>query len=93
MQTILGAGGSIGESLAKELSPYITDLRLVGRNSYKINPGDQLFSANLLDFPKVSEAVKGAEVVYLTVGLSYKASLWERMDLLHLTGQHFLLRN
>lgn len=32
MQTILGAGGSIGTELAKELINYTKDIRLVSRN-------------------------------------------------------------
>ncbi len=31
-QTILGAGGSIGIELAKELKKYTSDIRLVSRN-------------------------------------------------------------
>ncbi len=31
MQTILGAGGSIGIELAKSLTSYTTDIRLVSR--------------------------------------------------------------
>ncbi len=37
MQTILGAGGSIGIELAKALPKYTTDIRLVGRNPKKVN--------------------------------------------------------
>lgn len=46
-QTILGAGGAIGIELAKALTAYTTDIRLVGRNPKKVNTTDQLFQADL----------------------------------------------
>lgn len=36
-QTILGAGGAIGVELAKALSVFTSDIRLVGRNPKKVN--------------------------------------------------------
>lgn len=36
-QTVLGAGGAIGIELAKVLTPYTTNIRLVGRNPKKVN--------------------------------------------------------
>jgi putative NADH-flavin reductase len=42
MQTILGAGGAIGNSLAKELLQYTPELRLVSRNPKKVNETDTL---------------------------------------------------
>lgn len=77
MQTILGAGGSIGTDLAKELLPYTTDIRLVSRDPKKVNDSDELFTADLTDSDRVMDAVRGSEVVYLMVGLEYKASVWQ----------------
>jgi nucleoside-diphosphate-sugar epimerase len=79
MQTILGAGGAIGVPLALELNSYTSDIRLVGRNPRKVNPGDQLFTANMLQKAEVVKAVEGSEVCYLTIGLEYKATVWEAM--------------
>ena len=42
MQTILGSGGAIGISLAKELMNYTNQIRLVSRNPKKVNETDEL---------------------------------------------------
>lgn len=76
MQTILGAGGAIGVELAKVLPEYTDQIRLVSRNPQRVNPGDELFSVDLLDAAAVDKAVAGSKVVYLTVGLPYTANIW-----------------
>ena len=78
MQTILGAGGPIGIELAKALRNYTREIRLVSRNPEKVNAEDEIFQANLLDASEVKEAVKGSEVVYLTVGLEYNYKKWKK---------------
>jgi len=77
MQTILGAGGAIGIDLAKALTAYTTDIRLVCRNPKAINPTDQLFPADLNDSAQIDRAVAGSEVCYLTVGFDYNTKLWQ----------------
>ena len=79
MQTILGAGGAIGNELASELKKYTRDIRLVSRNPSKINPDDELFTADLSDSGDTLKAVEGSDVAYLTVGLPYKVSVWEEL--------------
>ena len=62
-QTILGSGGAIGIELAKALTAYTTDIRLVSRNPKKVNPNDEVFPADCTvvaagansDLNKVSE--------------------------------------
>lgn len=78
MQTILGAGGAIGSLLAKELINHTDRIRLVSRNPSRINKSDELFPADLLDATQTEDAVRGSEIAYLTVGLPYKAKVWER---------------
>jgi len=78
MQTILGSGGVIGRELAKALTKYTNDIRLVSRNPKKVNETDTLFSADLLKLEEVQNAVKGSEVVYLTVGVPYNSTIWEK---------------
>ena len=78
MQTILGAGGTIGILLAKELAAYTNNVRIVGRNPKKVNPENNLFTCDLLNAKEVKKAVEGSAVVYLTAGLEYKAKLWQR---------------
>lgn len=69
LQTILGSSGNIGTALAKEVTSYTSNIRLVSRNPQKINNTDQLFEADLLKAKEVLAAVKGSEIVYLVVGI------------------------
>ena len=79
MQTILGANGIIANELAKELHQnYTQQIRLVSRNPKKINESDELLSADLLDAEQTNNAVKGSEIVYLTVGLPYNSEIWQK---------------
>jgi nucleoside-diphosphate-sugar epimerase len=79
MQTILGAGGVIGVELAKALPKYTGSIRLAGRNPRKVNDTDSLFVADLTKREDVYAAVKGSDVVYLTVGLEYKTRVWQEL--------------
>jgi nucleoside-diphosphate-sugar epimerase len=76
MHTILGANGTIGSDLAKELTAYTRQIRLVSRNPKKINDTDELFAADLSDDQQVEKAIAGSDVVYLLVGFDYKLSVW-----------------
>lgn len=78
MQTILGAGGTIGSELAKELKKYTSDIRLVSRNPKKVNDTDQLFPADLTDSAQVTKAIEGSEIVYLVVGFEYTIKVWRK---------------
>jgi nucleoside-diphosphate-sugar epimerase len=77
MQTILGANGTIGSVLAKELRSYTDKIRLVSRNPEKINESDELFPTDLSDAAMVEKAISGSDIVYLVVGLEYKTKIWE----------------
>jgi nucleoside-diphosphate-sugar epimerase len=77
LQTILGSGGAIGVELAKALKTYTNNIRLVSRNPEAVNPDDQLLSADLTKSEDVVKAVDGSEIVYLTVGLPYKTTVWQ----------------
>ena len=77
MQTILGAGGIIGKELAKSLPKYTDTIRLVSRHPKKINPSDEILSADLLDADQILKAVQGSETVYLTAGLPYNIKTWQ----------------
>lgn len=77
MQTILGAGGVIGIELAKILPAYTDAIRLVSRAPQKVNTADELFPADITKAAEVDEAVKGSEVVYLTVGFPYRLKIWK----------------
>lgn len=78
MHTILGAGGSIANELAKALKLRDIPIRLVSRNPKKIHATDTILAADVLKYEEVDSAIKGSEVVYLTVGFPYNAKVWER---------------
>jgi nucleoside-diphosphate-sugar epimerase len=77
MQTILGANGTIGSLLAKELKSYTDRIRLVSRNPKKVNESDELYPADLSNPAVVDKAIEGSEVVYLMVGFEYQIKVWE----------------
>jgi nucleoside-diphosphate-sugar epimerase len=77
MQTILGSGGAIGTELAKALVNHTKEIRLVSRNPQKVNPDDELFSADLLDPSNVAAAIAGSEIVYVTIGFAYNTKAWQ----------------
>jgi nucleoside-diphosphate-sugar epimerase len=78
MQTILGANGTIGSLLAKDLRNYTDRIRLVSRNPKRINYSDELFPADLSNSEVVDKAVEGSDVVYLVVGFDYKTEVWQK---------------
>lgn len=78
MQTILGAGGQIGEELARELHrSHTRDIRLVSRHPHRIHEGDQVVTADLTDAEATAAAVEGSDIVYFTAGLPMDSHLWE----------------
>ena len=77
MQTILGSGGAIGVELAKALTTYTNNIRLVSRDPQKVNDTDQLFTADITKPNEVLKAVEGSEVVYLTAGFTYNLKVWQ----------------
>ena len=77
MQTILGSNGVISTNLAKALTKYTSDIRLVSRNPKKVNVSDTIQAADLLDAAQTLRAVTGSSVVYLTAGLQYEAKIWQ----------------
>ncbi|MEO7990092.1 MAG: NAD-dependent epimerase/dehydratase family protein [Chryseolinea sp.] len=78
MQTILGANGTIAHELSKHLPQYTNQIRQVSRNPKKVNPSDELVTADLLNYDQTEKAVAGSEVVYLLAGLKYDVKTWEQ---------------
>ena len=77
MQTILGANGVIGQDLSRALAQSDPRIRQVSRNPRRVNPTDEVVSADLLDSEATARAVAGSEVVYLVAGLKYDATVWQ----------------
>ena len=77
MQTILGANGIIGRELSRALPVHTDRVRQVSRNPQRVNPGDEIFAADLLDARATAQAVAGSNVAYLVAGLKYDLAVWQ----------------
>ncbi|MFI5250842.1 MAG: NAD-dependent epimerase/dehydratase family protein [Bacteroidota bacterium] len=73
---ILGAGGAIGNVLAKELLRNNESFKLVSRSGYRIEGGDAA-KVDLLNFNDLSQTIDKASIVYLATGLQYKLAVWK----------------
>jgi len=76
MITILGAGGSVGNELAKLLAVRKQPFRLVGRNPRVTSGATETVAADLTDKDQTIRAVAGSHVVYLVIGLKYDHRVW-----------------
>jgi nucleoside-diphosphate-sugar epimerase len=76
MHVILGAGGAIAQLLERELSREGKRVRLVSRNPGAAPDGIEVVRADLLDLDQTINAVSGATIVYLLVGLKYDHKIW-----------------
>ncbi len=77
-QTILGAGGSIGNALTYELLKSKEEIRLVSRSKFSI-PGTTSIKADITSYQETLDGILGSEIVYLCVGLPYNSSIWNEM--------------
>jgi nucleoside-diphosphate-sugar epimerase len=73
--TILGAGGSVGNSLANQLLKTNEKIRLVSRSNYSL-PGTESFKADITSYEETLSSIKDSEIVYLCAGLPYDAQIW-----------------
>jgi nucleoside-diphosphate-sugar epimerase len=78
LATILGAGGPIGNDLAKILVAQNARVRLVSRNP-KLLDGTVIFKADLADREQTVQAVAGSDVVFLLAGLAYETVVWQEL--------------
>ena len=76
--TILGAGGIIGNELAKLLAAAKKPFRLVARNPRPL-AGGELVPADLSDRDQTIRAVAGSDVVHLVAGLKYDIGVWREL--------------
>jgi len=79
MQTILGAGGTIGTQLLRELSQAGKRVRLVGRNPKILHGATEVVSADLSDLEQTIRAVSGSKTVHLLIGLKYDVKVWREL--------------
>jgi nucleoside-diphosphate-sugar epimerase len=78
MATILGAGGPIGNELAKILSASKQPFRLVSRNPTPV-AASEILAADVADREQCIRAVAGSSEVYLLVGLKYDLGVWQKL--------------
>src|SRR6185369_5548141 len=78
MTTILGAGGPIGNELAKILASTNQRFRLVSRKPTPV-AGAEVLAADLADREQCIQAVAGSRVVHLLVGLKYDLRVWQEL--------------
>ena len=83
MQVILGSGGAIAHPLAQALSSYIGQVRLCSRSLHEVpsKTTGTVYShqkTDLLNPESTLRAIEGAEVAYLTAGLTYSTEVWKR---------------
>ena len=78
MTTILGAGGAIGNELAKILAAGNHRFRVVSRKPTPV-AGAEVVSADLADRDQCIQAVAGSRVVHLLVGLKYDLRVWREL--------------
>jgi nucleoside-diphosphate-sugar epimerase len=75
--TILGAGGAIGNGLAKYLAASRQPFRLVGRAPPAIPGATETLAADLADKDQAIRAVAGSSVVHLLAGIKYDLKSWQ----------------
>lgn len=76
LHTILGSTGNIGTSLAKDLTAFTDNIRLVSRNPKTIMGNEELLKADFLNKDEVDNAIAGSGTVYLVAGITYKIKIW-----------------
>ena len=78
LHTILGAGGSIGNTLTNELLENGQKIRLVSRSIFEFK-GTESLKADISNYKQTLEAVANSDVVYLVAGLKYDYKVWKEM--------------
>ena len=79
MVTILGAGGAIGNELAKDLAARNEPFRLVSRNPKAVAGAAETLAADLSRLDDTVKAVSGCSVAFLVVGLKYDTKTWREL--------------
>ncbi len=79
MVSILGAGGAIGNELAKELAARNEPFRLVSRNPKAVAGAAETLAADLSRLDDTVKAVSGCSVAFLVVGLKYDTKIWREL--------------
>lgn len=76
LHTILGANGTIATELIPVLQAHHENIRLVSR-SPKAVAGAEVRTADVLNYEQVVHALEGSTIVYLLIGITYNAKIWQ----------------
>jgi nucleoside-diphosphate-sugar epimerase len=79
MVTVLGAGGAIGNELAKDLMARNESIRLVSRNPKAVAGATETLAADLSRLDDTVKAVSGCSVAFLVAGLKYDTKVWREL--------------
>jgi nucleoside-diphosphate-sugar epimerase len=79
MIAVLGAGGSIGDELIKELVARKERVRLVSRSPKLVPGAAEAVAADLATLGGALNAVSGCRTAFLLVGLKYDLRVWREL--------------
>lgn len=77
LHTVLGANGIIGSETVSALLAVESEVRVVGRTASGIKHVEERL-ADLNDLEQTRKALEGSKVIYLTIGIPYKLSMWQK---------------
>ncbi|MCD2443065.1 NAD-dependent epimerase/dehydratase family protein [Agromyces sp. SYSU K20354] len=75
---VLGGNGVVGRETIAALRAGDQEVRAVSRTPSPSEPGITRVAADLRDATSATDALRGADVAYLTVGLPYSTTVWRR---------------
>lgn len=75
LHVVLGAAGSVGQSVVEELQLRQLNVKAVVRT--KTIKGVETVQADLMDLDQAIHVIAGASHVYLCIGLPYNAKIWK----------------
>lgn len=76
LHTILGSGGTVSNQLLPILQQKNERIRLVSRKAQSSNV--ESIAADLTNYEQTQNAVRGSDIAYLVVGLSYDVRVWRQ---------------
>ena len=76
LHVVLGGNGAVGSALINILKSNVVNLRTV-EHSRKID-GVESVLADATNYEQLDNAVRGAEFIFMCIGLPYSAKVWER---------------
>jgi nucleoside-diphosphate-sugar epimerase len=76
LHTILGSGGTVSNQLLPILQQNNERIRLVSRKAQSLTV--ESIAADLTNYEQTEKALRGSDIAYLVVGLSYDVRVWKQ---------------